>query len=250
MNSPRRRAREVAMKALYQAEMVKSDQITSLNQVLTESVYYPVFEAIARDFLKASQAQEILSGEVENFVPDFSDTLSVFPHEPDEELQIQVRQILEKHFPGYTHNEEYAAEMTGFCKKVSEKRRKLKNVEEFARQLIDGCEANSKSIDSVLSNTAENWSLERMATIDRSILRIAACELFHFPEIPVNASINEAIELAKKYSADRSYEFVNGILDKICKENNLHKSTPTAKGSTIGNPSKKKDARIDQKTVG
>jgi len=70
-------------------------------------------------------------------------------------------------------------------------------------------------------------------------LRIAACELFHFPEIPANATINEAIELAKKYSADRSYEFVNGILDRICKENKLNK---TGGGSSDQNS--RKNAKI------
>jgi N utilization substance protein B len=69
-----------------------------------------------------------------------------------------------------------------------------------------------------------------MSSVDRCILRIAACELLFFPDIPVNASINEAIELAKKYSADRSYEFVNGILDRIRKEHILDKNVPPKNG--------------------
>jgi len=215
----------VAMKALYQVEMVQTTLNAALNQVLSESLYSPVFDAVARDFLKSSKAEEILSGEVEAFVPDFSDSLSRFPHEPLSEICQQVKACLEKYFPGYTFKEAYAGELQSLCEKVLEKRKKNLPVEEFSLQIIAKIEENSKAIDSILEKTAENWSLERMASVDRSILRMAICELFYFPEIPANASINEAIELAKKYSADRSYEFVNGILDKICKENKLNKST-------------------------
>ncbi|MDD2997906.1 MAG: transcription antitermination factor NusB [Erysipelotrichia bacterium] len=225
MNSPRRRAREVALKALYQAEMIKSDNDEALNQVLSESVFYPVFEALARDFLKSSKAKEILSGEVEAFVPDFSDSLSSFPRENNENLPLQIKAILEKHFPGVTYSPDSDTEIKELCKKASEKASKIEPVEEFARQLTACATENRTSIDKLLGQTAENWSLERMSSIDRCILRIAACELLHFPEIPVNATINEAIEMAKKYSADRSYEFVNGILDKICKQTTLNKVT-------------------------
>lgn len=230
MNSPRRRAREVAMKALYQAEMVQITFTAALNQVLSESLYSPVFDAVARDFLKSSKAEEILSGEVEAFVPDFSDSLSRFPQESAEEIAPQVKACLEKYFPGYTFKNAYAGELQDLFDKVLEKRKKNQPVEEFSRQIIARVEEHGKTIDNLLEKTAENWSLERMASVDRSILRIAICELFYFPEIPANASINEAIELAKKYSADRSYEFVNGILDKICKENKLNKSASLPAG--------------------
>lgn len=239
MNSPRRRAREVALKALYQADMVKSDNNEALNQVLSESVFYPVIEAVARDFLKSTKAKEILSGEVEAFVPDFSDSLSAYPHETPENLPLQIKALLEKHFPGVTYNADCEKEVSSFCKKIVDKTAKLAQIEEFARQLSDCASENKSTIDRLLEKTAENWSLDRMANIDRCILRIAACELFHFPEIPANATINEAIELAKKYSADRSYEFVNGILDRICKENKLNK---TGGGSSDQNS--RKNAKI------
>ncbi|HNX75695.1 MAG TPA: transcription antitermination factor NusB [Candidatus Rifleibacterium sp.] len=245
MNSPRRRAREVALKALYQAEMVKSDNDEALNQVLSESVFYPVVEAAARDFLKSTKAKEILSGEVEAFVPDFSDSLSAFPHETPENLPLQVKSLLEKYFPGVTYNPACEEELKTFCKKLREKTSRLSQIEEFARQLMACAGENRNSIDKVLEKTAANWSLERMASIDRCILRIAACELFHFPEIPANATINEAIELAKKYSADRSYEFVNGILDRICKENKLSKSG----GGSSDDTSRKNAKIIDQEEI-
>ena len=229
MNSPRRRAREMALKALYQAEILKSgNNEEALEQVLSSTLYHPVFEALARDFLKKTTVEQILSGGVEDFVPDFADSISAFPHESTENLPTQVKAILEKYFSGVTRNQQVDKELKDFYKKVQDKFKKNRPIEEFARELVTGVSENHVMIDESIEKTAQNWSIDRMAALDRCILRIAICELFHFKEIPVNATINEAIELAKKYSADRSYEFVNGILDRICKENKLSKTETTA----------------------
>jgi len=80
MNSPRRRAREAALKALYQTEIAKTDSNEALYQVLSETVYSPVIEAVAKDYLKNSKAQEVISGKVEEFLPEFTDSLSSYPH--------------------------------------------------------------------------------------------------------------------------------------------------------------------------
>ena len=228
MNSPRRRAREMALKALYQAEMVKTSNEEALDQVLSSTLYHPVFEALARDFLKNSKNQKILSGEVEDFVPDFSDSISAFPHQASEDLTTQIKEILERHFSGVARSQQTDDELKDFYKKTLDKRRKNLPIEEFARELVSCVSEHHSTIDEIIEKTAQNWSIDRMAALDRCILRIAICELFHFKDIPANATINEAIELAKKYSADRSYEFVNGILDRICKENKLSKLETTA----------------------
>lgn len=238
MNSPRRRAREIALKALYQAEILKStNNEEALEQVLSNTLYHPVFEALARDFLKNTTIQQILSGGVEDFVPDFADSLSAFPHEGIENLPEQIKVILEKYFSGVTRSQLSEIELKNFYKKVQSKFKKNLPIEEFARELVIGVSENHAQIDENIEKTAQNWSIERMAALDRCILRIAICELFHFKEIPANATINEAIEMAKKYSADRSYEFVNGILDRICKENKLSKIETTAavKSKTLKN---------------
>lgn len=88
-------------------------------------------------------------------------------------------------------------------------------VKEFAIQLVKGVEDNRKIIDEKISYYAANWQLERMAVVDRNILRLAAYEILICPEIPPKVSINEAIELAKKFSDVEASKFVNGILDKI-----------------------------------
>ena len=228
MNSPRRRAREMALKALYQADMVKSANDEALEQILSSALYQPVFEALARDFLKNTKIKQILSGEVEEFIPDFSDSLSAFLHASPEDLPEQIRTIIEKYFNGATGHQQSTGELSEFYKKAGDRRKKCLPVEEFARDIVTKVTDNHKTIDQIIEKTAQNWSLERMSAIDRCILRIAICELFYFEEIPANASINEAIELAKKYSAERSYEFVNGILDRICKENKSSKSETSA----------------------
>ncbi len=89
---------------------------------------------------------------------------------------------------------------------------------EFARELVIKTTDKLPEIDCVITKTADNWELDRIATLDRNILRAAICEIFYFPEIPFKVSIDEAIELAKKYSTEQSGKFVNGILDRIVKE--------------------------------
>jgi len=86
---------------------------------------------------------------------------------------------------------------------------------EFSRQLVDGVLAEQAVIDPLIKKYAENWDMHRMAAIDRCILRLAAYELLYEPETPINVIINEAVEIAKKYSTGESSKFVNGILDKI-----------------------------------
>jgi len=96
--------------------------------------------------------------------------------------------------------------------------RTVRSVKEFTTQLIIGTLENLAQIDSVLSKYARNWQLKRMAVVDRNILRLASYELLFLEDIPRKVSINEAVELAKKYGDVDSGKFVNGILDKIHKD--------------------------------
>jgi N utilization substance protein B len=86
---------------------------------------------------------------------------------------------------------------------------------EFCQRLIEGVRRSQDQIDPFIEENSENWSLKRMATVDRNILRLATFELLYCPEIPFKATLNEAIELAKKFGSDDSSAFINGILDKI-----------------------------------
>lgn len=100
------------------------------------------------------------------------------------------------------------------------------NVREFTRRLIEGVAANLATIDAKISHYAANWQIKRMAVIDRNILRIGVYELLHTSDIPPKVTINEAVELAKKYGDLESGKFVNGILDKIHKTEALTKTAP------------------------
>ena len=87
---------------------------------------------------------------------------------------------------------------------------------DFANQLLTGVRSNRDEIDQLLKRVAENWSLNRMAAIDRNILRLGAYEII-FSDTPDRVAINEAIELAKRYGGLNSAQFVNGVLDRLIK---------------------------------
>jgi len=86
---------------------------------------------------------------------------------------------------------------------------------EFATALIAGVQTNQARIDELISEVAENWRLDRMAAIDRNILRLGAFEMLYCPDVPTKVAINESLELAKRYSTAQSSRFVNGILDRL-----------------------------------
>jgi len=93
---------------------------------------------------------------------------------------------------------------------------------EFYKGLFTATVSNSAKIDEIITSTSQNWSLDRMAAIDRCVLRLAVCEIMFLADAPVPVIIDEAIELAKKYSTENSGKFVNGVLDSIAKQHNFH----------------------------
>lgn len=94
---------------------------------------------------------------------------------------------------------------------------------EFYKSLYSSTIDNRQKIDEIIRKTSLNWEMERMPAIDRSILRMAVCEMMILSDAPVAVIIDEAIELAKKYSTEKSGKFVNGVLDSIARQNNLVK---------------------------
>ena len=93
-----------------------------------------------------------------------------------------------------------------------------KETEKFADVLVQGTVDNLKQIDRVIKEATEHWDMERMAAVDRNILRFAVYELLYRNDIPSAVTINEALEIAKKYSSLESVAFINGLLDKIAKD--------------------------------
>ena len=88
-------------------------------------------------------------------------------------------------------------------------------VRSFADSLVRGTLEHLPEIDEVIARYTENWQLNRMAAIDRNILRFGVYELLYVEDIPPKVSINEAVNIAKKFSQEESGKFVNGVLDKI-----------------------------------
>lgn len=85
----------------------------------------------------------------------------------------------------------------------------------FAEKLVTGTLDHQETLDSIVSKYTENWQIWRMAVIDRNILRLATYEMLFVEEIPPKVTINEAVNIAKKFSQEESGKFVNGVLDKI-----------------------------------
>jgi N utilization substance protein B len=88
----------------------------------------------------------------------------------------------------------------------------------FASSLVRGAKAQQSKIDALIAESAEHWDLDRMAVVDRNILRLAVYELGWRAETPPKVVINEAIEIAKKFGTRESSRFINGILDRVHRE--------------------------------
>jgi transcription antitermination protein NusB len=86
--------------------------------------------------------------------------------------------------------------------------------DELVRRIFDVL----PELDEAITASAANWRIERMTRVDRNILRVGAYELLHRPDVPLEVIIDEAVELAKRYGADQSSAFVNGVLDKLASE--------------------------------
>jgi N utilization substance protein B len=85
----------------------------------------------------------------------------------------------------------------------------------FFHRLVDGVQENRQTIDTVIEQFSSNWKLSRMSCVDRNVLRIAVFELLFCADIPPKVSINEAIDVGKRFGTDESGAFINGILDSI-----------------------------------
>jgi len=121
--------------------------------------------------------------------------------------------------------------------------KKNKEAFAFASELIKKVAEKTKELDGHIRQRVEHWEFGRLAIIDRIILRISICELLFFDDIPPKVSINEAIEIAREYSTEKSDKFVNGVLDSILadlkKDGKLHKSGRGLLDSTASKKSAK-----------
>ncbi len=94
----------------------------------------------------------------------------------------------------------------------------LEGVKGFSLEIVKGVAEHKKEIDDLIKKYSEHWVLDRMAVVDKNILRVAIFEIIYCDDLPYKVSIDEAIELAKRYGADDSPSFINGILDNIARK--------------------------------
>jgi transcription antitermination protein NusB len=88
----------------------------------------------------------------------------------------------------------------------------------FARELVDGVRASLERIDGLIAGAAEHWRLPRLSRVDLNLLRLATFELIGCPEIPASVTLDEAVEIARRFGSEESAGFVNGVLDHIARE--------------------------------
>ena len=117
----------------------------------------------------------------------------------------------------------YGLELTGdepdlALDRLGEESEVSRQVRAYTDRLVRTCWRERMALDALIARVSEHWALRRMNFIDRNVLRMAACELVFFDDIPPKVAINEAIDIARKYGTDTSGAFVNGILDRIVKE--------------------------------
>ena len=93
-----------------------------------------------------------------------------------------------------------------------------KELDAFARHLVEGVEEHREAINERICRYSEHWSLKRISRVDGNILRIAIFEMLWCPDVPDKVSINEAVELGKRFGTEKSSAFINGILDRITHE--------------------------------
>jgi transcription antitermination protein NusB len=116
-----------------------------------------------------------------------------------------------------------------------------KPVNLFARSLFQGTVDDISTLDPMLSGHAKNWRLERMAAVDRNVLRLALFEMLHHPETPAAVVIDEALEIARRFSGEDSAEFVNGVLDGV------HKALPATRKTAGVSPHEVADKNSSSK---
>tara|TARA_Y100001935_G_scaffold38112_2_gene30552 strand:- start:4027 stop:4464 length:438 start_codon:yes stop_codon:yes gene_type:complete len=91
----------------------------------------------------------------------------------------------------------------------------------YSKKIVNTCVENIKDIDSLITSKSANWDINRIAFIDKIIIRLALTEMMYFDEVPPKVSIVEAVEISKEFSTKDSSSFINGILDSIYNENNM-----------------------------
>ncbi len=134
------------------------------------------------------------------------------------ELALQVLFFLDMNQPGSgsgpsVEDRSMESNIDAFCAGNEDKL--IPGVEPFFRDLVEGVTMHQVKIDELLNSCSKNWKISRMPVVDRNIMRIAVYELLHRADIPSSVTINEAVEIGKKFGGRDSGPFINGVLDRV-----------------------------------
>jgi N utilization substance protein B len=117
-------------------------------------------------------------------------------------------------YQGETNSDDPESALTNYCETFPYQQ----DIIDYARRLLAGIKQNQPIIDTKIADACEHWRLNRITYVDKNILRVGIYEMLFVPDVPPKVSIDEAIELGKKYGNEDSRVFINGILDKVMRE--------------------------------
>lgn len=218
MVTRRRKAREVVLKALYQLEFINKDPTLIVEEIILQDYFIPA----VRDYAKVTIAKlEKLSGQTQQTdkIIEMVCSLPTNSYSNPSELESAISKIFTQ-ILGEENSNIFLPELKidHLTNKIAAKYSEILPIVDFAKELVFKTTQNISKIDQIISDILENWQLDRISLVDKSILRFAICELQNFESIPVGVTLNEAIEIAKKYSTEKSSEFIHGILNGVIKK--------------------------------
>ena len=143
--------------------------------------------------------------------------------------EIALQLLFQFDLRGQTYEQELGRDVASLCAEASDGDEEVRS---FAVRLVEGTLRLRPELDERLRGVTRNWELKRMAAVDRNVLRMAIFELAQCADVPPKVTINEAIELGKKFSTANSGAFINGILDRV--RIDLEKERAAASGSQGG----------------
>ena len=214
----RRAARELALILFSQMDTIENLNKWDFQDIVLKSVR--TLTNNSADELKAASAAIM---EMKEYIEDYEANHPKNLERPIEVSNVPVPMPMTSDMQGRLDDLLNIAEKTMLALEIAEMATLEENsdVKEYIVKIANAFKANKDTIDEQIKKFAFGWDINRLVKMDKDILRIAICELLYVQDAPLKVIIDEALELAKKYSTDDSAAFVNGILGKVVIENNL-----------------------------
>lgn len=214
----RRAARELALILFSQMDTIENLNKWDFQDIVLKSVR--TLTNNSADELKAASASIM---EMKEYIEEYEANHPKNLERPIEVSNVPVPMPMTSDMQGRLDDLLNIAEKTMLALEIAEMATLEENsdVKEYIVKIANAFKANKETIDKQIKKFAFGWDINRLVKMDKDILRIAICELLYVQDAPLKVIIDEALELAKKYSTDDSASFVNGILGKVVIENNL-----------------------------